>query len=70
MKPMVRRVASLLPALLGIATATLAGQIPAAPDGANEPSQNRKAAAPVEIRTSVSRTAVWVGDRLVYTVVL
>jgi hypothetical protein len=67
MRHQVRRVASLLP-LLGLAAAVLAGQVPTDPDGAEQPPQGSKSAAPVEIRASVSRTAVWVGDRVVYTV--
>lgn len=41
----------------------------AASDGGRRPKQAAAdAAAPVEVRTSVSRTAVWVGDRVTYLV--
>jgi hypothetical protein len=62
------RTASLLLALCVLIGARVAGQEP----GAAAPEQRRPGnpVQPIELRTTVSRTAVWVGDRVVYTIEL
>ena len=70
MRQSVRMVALVLLGLAGMAGAVAAGQGLRGNAGENEPRRPDESARPIEIRTSVSRTAVWVGDRVVWTVQL
>lgn len=68
MTPGVRIVAAILLAVFGSAAAA-AGQLPPDASGRRAPG-GQGSVAPVEVRTAISRTAVWLGDRVIYTVEL
>lgn len=65
----VKTVAAILLAVFGSAAAA-AGQLPGDARGTLAAGGRQGSVPPVEVRTSISRTAVWLGDRVVYTVEL
>ena len=65
-----KTVALLLLTWLGAFAVVASGQDLRGGDPGGGPARPAEAGPPVDVRTSVSRTAVWVGDRVVYTIEL